>query len=96
MNILPMMMLTLPSIYPTIMGLGFDGIWFGVVTVLLMAMGMITPPMGMNVFTLSSLVPDIPMGTIFKGVIPFFFGMILCVIIITFFPQIALWLPNKM
>ncbi len=96
MNILPMMMLTLPSIYPTIMALGFDGIWFGVVTVILMEMGMITPPVGMNVFTLSSLVPDIPMSTIFKGVIPFFFGMILCTIIITIFPQIALVLPNAM
>lgn len=96
MNILPMMMLTLPSIYPTIMGLGFDGIWFGVVTVLLMEMGMITPPVGMNVFTLSSLVPDIPMSQIFKGVIPFFFGMILCVLIITIFPEIATWLPNAL
>jgi TRAP-type C4-dicarboxylate transport system permease large subunit len=78
------------------MGLGFDGIWFGVVTVILMEMGMITPPVGMNVFTLSSLAPDIPMSTIFKGAIPFFFGMILCVIIITVFPQIALILPNSM
>jgi tripartite ATP-independent transporter DctM subunit len=96
MNIIPMMMLTLPSIYPTIQGLGFDGIWFGVVTVILMEMGMITPPVGMNVFTLSSLVPDIPMGKIFKGVIPFFLGMILCVIILTIFPQIALYLPNSL
>lgn len=96
MNILPMMMLTLPSIYPTIMQLGFDGIWFGVITVILMEMGMITPPVGMNVFTLSSLVPDIPMSQIFKGVIPFFFGMIVCVLILTIFPDIALVLPRNM
>lgn len=89
MNILPMMMLTLPSLYPTIMALGFDGIWFGVITVILMEMGMITPPVGMNVFTLSSLAPDIPMSTIFRGVLPFFLGMILCVIILTIFPELV-------
>jgi len=94
MNIIPLMMLTLPAIYPTIVGLGFDGIWFGVIAVILMEMGVITPPVGMNVFTLASLAPDIPMKTIFWGTIPFFFGMLLCAIILTIFPQIALFLPN--
>jgi TRAP-type C4-dicarboxylate transport system permease large subunit len=89
-----MMMLTLPAIYPTIIGLGFDGIWFGVIAVILMEMGVITPPVGMNVFLLSSMVPDIPMRTIFWGALPFFFGMVLCVILLTIFPQIALFLPN--
>ena len=90
MNIVPMMMLTLPTIYPTITGVGFDGIWFGVVCVILQEMGMITPPIGMNVFTLSSLAPDIPMTEMFKGVLPFVFGMILCIVILTLFPEIAL------
>ena len=94
MNIIPLMMLTLPSIYPTVMGLGFDGIWFGVITVVLMEMGMITPPVGINVFTLASLAPDIPMSTMFKGVMPFFIAMCVCVIILTLFPQIALYLPH--
>ncbi|MBO4317482.1 MAG: TRAP transporter large permease subunit [Mailhella sp.] len=92
MNILPMMMLTLPTIYPTVMALGFDSVWFGVVCVVVMEMGMITPPVGMNVFTLAGLHPEIPMTTMFKGVIPFFFGMILCVILLILFPQIALCL----
>ena len=92
MNIMPMMMLTLPSIYPTIQALGFDGIWFGCVCVIVMEMGMITPPVGMNVFTLAGLRPDIPMATIFRGVLPFFLGMMLCVILVIIFPQLALFL----
>ncbi len=94
MNIIPMMMLTLPSIFPTVQALGFDGIWFGVITVIVMEMGMITPPIGMNVFTLSSLYPEISTVTIFRGVMPFFLGMIACVLLIILFPQIALWLPS--
>lgn len=96
MNIIPMMLLTLPSIYPTIQSLGIDGIWFGVITVIVMEMGMITPPIGLNVFTMASLAPDISMGTVFKGVMPFFFGMILCVILVIIFPQLALWLPSSL
>ncbi len=94
MNIMPMMMLTLPSIYPTIQALGFDGIWFGVITVIVMEMGMITPPIGLNIYTLATVAPDIPMSTMFKGVMPFFLGMCLCVLLIILFPQIALFLPN--
>lgn len=94
MNIIPMMLLTLPALYPSVQALGFDGIWFGVVTVILMEMGMITPPIGMNVFALASLAPDIPMAQIFRGVLPFFLGMLLCVLILTLFPAIATWLPG--
>jgi len=90
MNIMAMMMLTLPAIFPTIEALGFDGVWFGVVCVIVMEMGMITPPVGMNVFTMGSLAPDVPTMTIFKGVMPFFLGMLLCTLLIIIFPQIAL------
>lgn len=96
MTIMPMMLLTLPSIYPTIAALGFDGIWFGVITVIVMEMGLITPPVGMNVFTLASLAPDVPMASIFRGVLPFFFGMCLCVLLIVLFPSLALWLPGML
>ncbi|MDL2307023.1 TRAP transporter large permease subunit [Desulfovibrio sp. OttesenSCG-928-C06] len=94
MNILPMMLLTLPSIFPTIKELGFDEIWFGVITVMLMEMGLITPPVGMNVFTLASLAPDIPMAKIFRGVMPFFIAMLLAAVTVIIFPQLALWLPD--
>ncbi|MBO4318397.1 MAG: TRAP transporter large permease subunit, partial [Mailhella sp.] len=92
MNIMPMMMLTLPTIFPVVVNLGFDPIWFGALCVVTMEMGQITPPVGVNVFTLSSLYPDISITTIFKGVIPFFLGMLLCVFLLWMFPQIALFL----
>lgn len=91
MNIMPMMMLTLPSIYPTVEALGFNGVWFGVVAVILMEMGMITPPVGMNVLTLATILPDVRSSDIFKGVLPFVGGMLFCVILLILFPQIALF-----
>ncbi|MBO4317662.1 MAG: TRAP transporter large permease subunit [Mailhella sp.] len=92
MNIMPMMMLTLPSIYPTVQAYGFDGIWFGVLCVIVMEMGQITPPVGMNVYTLASLHPEISTKTIFKGVGAFFCGMLICIAIVACFPQLALCL----
>jgi tripartite ATP-independent transporter DctM subunit len=94
MNVIPMILLTLPAIYPSIVALGFDPIWFGVITVIVMEMGQITPPIGVNVFALSSVAKGVPMETIFKGVFPFFACMVVCVVILTFFPQIALFLPG--
>jgi len=94
MNVIPMVLLTLPSIYPTINALGFDPIWFGVVTVILMEMGQITPPVGVNVFTISSIASDVPMETIFRGIFPFFICMIICIGILVIFPEIALFLPK--
>jgi len=94
MNVIPMIMLTLPAIFPSIQALGFDPIWFGVVIVILMEMGQITPPVGVNVFAISSVVKDVSMETIFKGIFPFFLCMIICVILLTLFPQIALFLPS--
>jgi len=89
-----MILLVLPTIFPSIVALGFDPIWFGVVTVLTMEMGQITPPIGVNVFAISSVVKEVPMEEIFKGVMPFFVCMVLCVIILAIFPQIVLFLPN--
>lgn len=94
MNVIPMILLTLPAIYPSILALGFDPIWFGVITVIVMEMGQITPPIGVNVFALSSVAEDIPMVQIFKGVIPFFICMIICVAILILFPSIATFLPD--
>jgi tripartite ATP-independent transporter DctM subunit len=89
------MVLTIPLIYPVITALGFDPIWFGVIVVILMEMGLATPPVGMNVFILAT-VTDTPMGTIFRGVWPFVAAMLICIIILTIWPQIVLFLPSKM
>jgi TRAP-type C4-dicarboxylate transport system permease large subunit len=89
-----MILLVLPTIFPSIMGLGFDPIWFGVVCVITMEMGQITPPIGVNVFAIGSVAKDVPMQEIFKGIAPFFFCMVVCVLLLVAFPQIALWLPS--
>lgn len=96
MNIVPAMIITLPVFYPTIIGLGFDPIWFGVIMVIIINMGMITPPIGMNVFVIKGVAKDIPLETIFKGILPFLVAMIFCLIILTIFPQIVLFLPSLM
>jgi tripartite ATP-independent transporter DctM subunit len=94
LNVIPMILLVLPTIFPAITALGFDAIWFGVVTVLSMEMGQITPPIGVNVFAIGSVAKEVPMQDIFKGVLPFFFCMIACVFLLVIFPQIALYLPD--
>lgn len=95
LDVVASIMLTIPIIYPTITALGFDPIWFGVIVVLIMEMGMITPPIGMNVFVLSG-VTNIPIGTIFRGIIPFFICQLVFIIFLTAFPDIALILPKLM
>ena len=94
LNVIPMILLVLPTIFPSIVALGFDPIWFGVVTVLTMEMGQITPPIGVNVFAIGSVAKDVRMEEIFKGIVPFFLCMIVCIILLVIFPQIALFLPN--
>jgi tripartite ATP-independent transporter DctM subunit len=95
MNIIPMVMLTLPVIYPTIIGLGFDPIWFGVVMVVMMEMGQITPPVGLNVFVISGI-SKVPMYTVFRGIYPFIAAEVVIIFILTLFPEIALYLPNSL
>lgn len=96
MDELPMIMLTVPIFLPIIKNLGFDVIWFGVFIILTMEMGAITPPVGLNCFIISGVAKDIPLSTIYKGVIPFTITIIVGVILICAFPQIALLLPRIM
>lgn len=96
MNALPVVILTLPIVFPTIKALGFDAVWFGVLLVMMVEIGQITPPIGMSVFALAGIAKDVPMYTIFRGVLPFWLVMVLTVILIMIFPQIALFLPEVM
>ena len=98
MNIIPMMMLTLPILFPTVVGLGFDPIWFGVIMVIMMEMGQITPPIGINVFVIHGVAKkyDVRMATIYRGIIPFVIVEVLVIILLTIFPEITLLLPNSM
>jgi TRAP-type C4-dicarboxylate transport system permease large subunit len=95
LDIMGAIFLTLPIIYPIIKTLGFDPIWFGVIVVILMEMGLITPPVGLNVFALAGVI-DVPMQTIFRGIWPFVLAMVVCIITLTIFPQIATFLPMGM
>ncbi len=94
MDSMAMVLLTVPIIYPTVLALGFDPIWFGVILVIVVEMGLITPPVGLNVFVISGISKGVPMFTIFRGVMPFLFAMLACVIILYLAPQIALFLPH--
>ena len=91
-----MLVLTLPIFFPIITDLGIDPIWFGVLVVLTLEMGLISPPVGLNVFIVKSVKPEVELGTIFKGILPFWLMMILAIVLLILFPQIALYLPNPM
>ncbi len=91
-----MLVLSMPIFFPVITQLGLDPIWFGVLVVLTLEMGLISPPVGVNVFIVKSVAPDVSLGTIFRGVIPFWIAMLITLIILVLFPQITLFLPNSM
>lgn len=85
-----------PILDPVIKGLGFDPIWFGVILTIIMEIGLITPPVGLNLFVVQPLVPDVSFKELIIATIPFILLMILAIVLLCFFPQIALWLPSKM
>jgi C4-dicarboxylate transporter DctM subunit len=96
MDALAMVMLTIPIFFPVATTLGFDPIWFGVAIVLVTEMGVITPPVGVNVYVVHGIAKDIPLEVIFKGVAPFVLALFACVAILLAFPQIVLFLPGLM
>ena len=96
MDAMAMIILTVPIIFPVIVQLGFDPIWFGIIIVMTVELGLIHPPVGMNVFVIKSVVHDVSFMTIFKGVIPFVLTDLLRLLILIAFPMIALWLPGQM
>lgn len=94
---LALVLLTIPIFYPVVVDtLGYDPIWFGVIVVLVVAMGVITPPVGMNVYIIKGIEPDVPLEVIFRGIWPFLYALIVCIILLMIFPQIATFLPRLM
>lgn len=91
---LAMMLLTLPLFFPIVVGLGHDPVWFGILVVVLIELGMITPPLGINLFILRTIAPDIKLATIIRGIIPFVVADLFRVLIIGFVPAISLFLPR--
>jgi tripartite ATP-independent transporter DctM subunit len=96
LDAISMMVLTMPVIFPVILTLHFDPIWFGVIAVLMMEAGLITPPMGLNIFTVAGVAKDIPVETIFRGVSPFLLAILFLAFVITVFPKLVLLLPAMM
>ena len=94
MDSMALIVLTVPIFFPLVMELGFDPIWFGVIIVLVGEMGVITPPVGVNVFVIKGIAPDVPIERIFWGIIPFVGALIIVTIILMIFPQIATVLPS--
>ncbi len=96
MDALPMILLTLPIVFPIVVNLGFDPIWFGVLIVVMSEAALISPPVGMNVYVIKGVAGDVPLEEIFRGALPFFIVLLLGVAILVVFPQISLFLPHLM
>ncbi|MET0311708.1 MAG: TRAP transporter large permease [Burkholderiaceae bacterium] len=96
MEELTMVLLTIPLFFPIVTALGFDPVWFGVLIVMIVQIGLISPPVGMNLFVLNSLLPGVGLGQIFRGCWPFVAAMIVMLGILIAFPQLSLWLPSLM
>jgi TRAP-type C4-dicarboxylate transport system permease large subunit len=91
---LAMIFLTVPIFVPLVDALGFDLIWFGIVMVMVVEISLITPPIGLNVFVIKSIMPDVPLSAMFKGIAPFFAADIVRLLMVVFIPALAVWLPN--
>lgn len=94
MDSMALIVVTIPIFFPVVMDLGFDRIWFGVIIVLVAEMGVITPPVGVNVFVIKGIAPQVPLETIFKGIMPFLLALVIVTVFLVFFPQIATFLPS--
>jgi tripartite ATP-independent transporter DctM subunit len=90
------LVLTVPIVFPIITALGYDPVWFGIFMVVVLEMGLISPPVGINVFVVKGVAEDVPIGRIFAGILPFWVAMVVCVALLIAFPQVALVLPNSM
>jgi len=96
MDALGFLVVTIPIFYPLAKALGFDPVWYTVVITLITTMGAVTPPVGVNVYIVSGLSPDIPIGTIFRGVSIFLIAYVICLVLLILFPQVALYLPRSL
>ncbi|WP_342387937.1 TRAP transporter large permease [Salinicoccus bachuensis] len=93
---LALIVITLPILYPIITELGFNGIWFGVIMIMVINIGALTPPLGISVYVIKGVAKDVPLQTIFKGIVPMIVAMVICVIILIIFPELVTVLPDMM
>ena len=96
MEELSMILLTVPLFFPVVTALGYDPIWFGILVVIVVQIGMISPPVGMNIFVVKNLLPGVAIGTVFRGTTPFSVALVVMLALMIAFPQLATWLPSYM
>jgi C4-dicarboxylate transporter DctM subunit len=89
-------LMTTPILIPIITKAGFDPIWFGVLLTVNMELGLITPPVGLNLYVINGIVPDVPLTTVLRGAVPFMACMVVAMILLCLFPEIATWLPDAL
>ncbi|MDP3988107.1 MAG: TRAP transporter large permease subunit, partial [Candidatus Levybacteria bacterium] len=89
-------LMTSPILLPIITAAGFDPVWFGVIVTINMEIGLISPPVGLNIYVINAIAPDVRLMTIMRGAYPYVLCMILAIVILCVFPEIATWLPNQM
>ena len=89
-------LMTTPIVLPILVAVGFDPVWFGVILTLNMELGLITPPVGLNLFVINGIAPDVPLPTILKGALPFMLLMVVAIVILCLFPGLATWLPDQL
>lgn len=96
MDSIAIMILTTPIFFPIMTSLGFDPIWYGVIMVVVLEIGLIKPPVGLNVFVIRGVAGDVPVSTVFKGILPFIGACIAALILFIIFPGVTLFIPNLM
>lgn len=89
-----MVLITVPVFLPVVTDFGYDPLWFGILVVIVVELGLITPPVGMNIFIIQAQAPDVRLARLYKGIVPFLIAPLLLIVLLFAFPQIALWLPN--
>src|SRR5262249_59501814 len=96
MEELSMILLTVPLFFPVVIALGYDPIWFGIIIVIVVQIGLISPPVGMNIFVVKNLLRHVSLGTVFNGLMPFTIALVALLALVVAFPGLATWLPSYM
>jgi C4-dicarboxylate transporter DctM subunit len=96
LDVWAMLILTIPIVFPVVVNLGFDPIWFGIFVVVMIELALITPPVGVNIYVLAKVVPDIALIDIFRGITPFVFAALAVLALLSIFPGIVTWLPSRL
>ena len=91
-----MVLITVPVFLPIVVQFGYDPVWFSIIVVIVVELGLIHPPVGMNLFVIQAQVPDVRLTAIYRGILPFLVAPFLLIVLLVLFPEIALWLPRRL